>query len=130
MATIHGRGGMLYMQGSGAAALKLGEARSWSLKIDRDFSEDNALGDTWKTQLLGLMSWSGAVEGNFDAAEASPFDAVMATSVRKIYLYPDSTAPTRYYYGSVWPKLSGDVKMSDTVRFSLDFTGDGTLAQN
>lgn len=130
MATIHGRGGMLYMQGSGSNATKLGEARSWSLKIDRDFSEDNALGDTWKTQLLGLMSWSGAVEGNFDGAETSPFDAVMATSTRKIYLYPDSTTPTRYYYGAVWPKLSVDVKMSDTIRFSLDFTGDGALAQN
>lgn len=130
MATLHGRGGMVYLQGSGSNALKLGEARSWTLKIDRTFSEDNALGDSWKTQLLGLMSWSGSIEGNLDSAETSPFDASMATSTKKIYLYPDSTSTSRYYYGTVWPKLSVDVKMTDTVRFTLDYDGDGTLAAN
>lgn len=130
MATLHGRGGMVYLQGSGAAATKLAEARSWSLNIDKELSEDNALGDSWVTQLAGFLSWSGSCELNFDTVETSPFDAATATAVKKLYLYPDSTATTRYYYGNVWPTLSVDDTMTEVMRGSLEFTGDGQIAAN
>lgn len=130
MATIHGRGGMVYAQGSGANATKLGEARSWAFNIDRELNEDNALGDSWRTQLLGIMSWSGSIEGNLDTAETSPFDAATATSTKKLYLYPDATVTARYYYGTVWPRLSVDSPLADVARFTLDFEGDGQLAAN
>lgn len=121
---------MVYLQGSGANATKLAEARSWSINVDRELSEDNALGDTWVTQLMGFLSWSGACELNFDTAETSPFDAATATAVKKLYLYPDAATTARYYYGNVWPTLSVDDSLTDAMRGSLDFTGDGQLAAN
>lgn len=128
MATWHGKGGMVYLQGSGSTATKLGDAREWTIDIDRELDEDNALGDTWRTQLSGMLSWTGSVEGNCDNAETSPFDAATATSTRALYLYYLAGTVARYYYGSVWPKLSVTSGVSGTARYSLDFDGDGQLA--
>lgn len=130
MATLHGRGGMLYLQGSGANATKLGEVREWSINIDRATDDDSAMGDTWGTKLTGILTWSGRATGNLDSAETSPFDAATNTSSRRIYLYPDDSATARYYYGTVWPRLSVDASLAGTERFTLDFEGTGQLAAN
>lgn len=119
---------MVYLQGSGAAATKLGEAREWTIDIDRELAEDTAMGDTWRTQLKGVQSWSGSVAGNFDTAETSPFDAALATTVKSFYLYPSAAAYTSYYYGSVWPTLSVRGGLGAIVSFDLSFEGDGQLA--
>lgn len=130
MATLHGKGGMVYLQGSGANATKVGEARSWSINIDKPLAEDTALGDTWRTQLVGILGWSGSVAGNLDTVETSPFDAATATATKKLYLYPAAGTTTAYYYGTVWPTLSVDDPIGDIIRFTLNFTGDGQLAAN
>ena len=130
MATLHGRGGMVYLQGSGATATKLGQARTWSIDIDKDLAENNALGDSWVTQLAGLLKWKGKCDGNFDTAETSPFDAAAQTGTKKLYIYPDSTSTTTYYYGTVHPKLSVTGGFNEVTRFSLTFDGDGQLAKN
>ncbi len=128
MTTIHGKGGMVYLQGSGGVATKLGEARTWRIDIDRELDEDEAMGDTWRTQTMGLLSWSGSIEGNTDTAETSPFDAATATAVKALYLYPLATSTARFYSGTVWPKLSIEVGVGGTSRYTLDFEGDGTLS--
>lgn len=120
---------MVYLQGSGAAATKLGEARTWSIDIDRAVDEDNALEDTWVTQTGGFLSWSITVEGNLDTAETSPFDAATATAVKNLYLYPQASVAARYYYGTIWPRLSVNAGVGGTARFTLTGTGDGQLAQ-
>jgi hypothetical protein len=130
MATIHGKGGMVYLQGSGNAATMLGEARSWKIAIDSETDEDNALGDTWKTSLKGLMGWNMSVEGNFDTAETSPFDAATASTVKTVYLYPVAASTARYYYGSCWPKLNVEAGLGGTARFTLDADGSGAISLN
>lgn len=121
---------MLYLQGSGANATKLGECRSWRIDIDRETDEDNAMGDTWKTAITGFLSWSVSIEGNLDTAETSPFDAATATATKKIYLYPVASSTTAYYYGTIWPKLSVEVGIGGVARFTLDGDGDADLAKN
>lgn len=128
MSTLHGKGGMVYLQGSGAAATKLGEVREWSIDIDKELAEDTAMGDTWRSQLAGIVSWSGSIDGNLDTAETSPFDAAIASSVKAWYLYPNAAAPTLYYYGSIWPTLSVSGGLGGIVSFSLSFEGDGALS--
>src|SRR5205814_864790 len=105
---------MVYLQGSGANATKLGEAHKWTIKTDSNQSDDGSFGDTWETSLRGRLKWSGSVDLNLDSAETSPFDAATATSTRKLYLYPDSSAVTTYYYGTIWPNLSATVDLKDT----------------
>jgi len=130
MATLHGLGGMVYLQGSGSAAIKLGEARTWRINVDAAMDEDNALGDSWRTQLKGLQSWSGSMEGNVDTASTLAWDAGTNTAVRKMYFYHTGSATTQYYYGTVWPKLSIEAGIAAVARFTLDFDGDGQLAAN
>lgn len=129
MGTLHGKGGLLYLAGSGVA-VKIGECKKWSFNIDKELAPDDAMGDTWKTQLMGLLSWSGSIEGNFDSAQITPFEAATATSTKNIYLYPDSTSLTKYYYGMCWPKLSVDVDKGSVESFTCSFEGDGQLAAN
>lgn len=130
MSTLHGRDGMVYLQGSGAAATKFGEAREWNIDIDRELADDAAMGDTWRTQLAGVLSWSGSIAGNLDTAETSPFDAATALAVKAWYLYPSSAAATLYYYGNIWPTLSISGGLGGAVSFDLSFEGDGQLAAN
>lgn len=128
--SLHGRGGMLYLQGSGATAIKIGSARKWEVKIDRKLDEANAFGDTWEVALEGIRPWSVSVEGNLDTTDRTPYDAAVATSPRKCYLYPDLTNSSNYYYGTVWPKMDVTVGIDNVARYTLDGQGDGAVSIN
>lgn len=131
MATLHGKGSVLYMSDGTAAAVQVTEAAEWSLDLDFDTEPDPALGDTWETNLKGLQRWSGAFSGNFDDAQDTLWDAATATTAAKFYLYPASATTTRYYYGNIWPKpLSVDGSVTGKENFSLSFVGEGQLAKN
>ena len=132
MATLHGRNAVVYLQGSAATAVQISEANEWTINVDAQEVDDPAFGDTWRTKLRGLLQANGNVTGNFDTAQAgnAAFEAAIATSSRRLYLYPDAAVSARYYYGNVWPKLSVDVKVTDKGNFSMDFDVDGQLAVN
>lgn len=128
MATIHGKGGMVYLHAAAASPAKWGEARTWRINIDRAMDEDNALGDTWRTQLAGLLSWSGSIEANVDTADANPFTAATATSAWFMEIYPVASVTARFYSGQIWPKLSVEGGIAGVSRATLDFDGEGTLS--
>lgn len=131
MATLHGKGSVLYMNdGSAAAAVQISETAEWSIDAEFDTEPDPALGDSWATSLKGLMSFSGSFSGNFDDAQDTLWDAFLASTTSKFYLYPDSSQTGRYYYGNIWPKLSVDGSVDGKENFSLDFEGSGQLAKN
>lgn len=129
MATIHTKGAIVYLQGSGSDAVTLTEAGDVSIDIDYDLEADSAFGDTWETKLKGLLRYSGSIAGNFDTAQSLLFDAIGQTSARKMYVYPDRATSGRYYYGTVWPKLSTTLPIG-LAKFSASFNGDGQLALN
>ena len=129
MATIHGKNAHVYLQGSGSDAVPIVEAGEFSLDIDFGLEMDAAFGDTWETNVKGLLKYTGAINGNFDTAQTTLFDALTATSARKMYVYPDRASTGRYYYGTVWPKLSTTVPMG-LAKFAVAVTGDGQLALN
>lgn len=137
MATIHGRGGMVYLQGSGANATKLGECRSWRIDIDAEYEENTEFADPasaedapWVQKDVVALRWGGRVEGNLDTVETSPFDAVKARATKKLYLYPVASSTSRYYYGTIWPRLSVEVGVSGIARFDLEFDGNGEIGSN
>lgn len=130
MATLHGRNAVVYLQGSGAQAEVLSEAAEWHITLDFELGDDGAFGDTWVTQLKGRMRWTGSLSGNLDTAQALMFDAATATSSRKIYVYPDRSDTTKYYYGTCFPKLTADVTLTSVSKFSGSLEGDGQLALN
>ena len=129
MATLHAKNAIVYMQGSGTEAQTLTEAAEVSIDIDYDTETDSAFGDTWETRLKGLIRYNGSVNGNFDTAQALLFDAITQATSRKMYVYPDRATTTRYYYGTVWPRLSVGLPIGRAT-FSVSFEGDGALSAN
>ena len=131
MATVHGKNAHVYLQGSGSEAVPITEANEWTFDFGADFSPDNAFGDTWESNLKGLNKFSGTIAGNFDTAQSTMFDAISATSERKLYLYPDRATTGRYYYATVWPTLSGTMPGTGTAKFAMRLMGASNyLAQN
>jgi hypothetical protein len=128
MPNFHGRNGIVYLQGAGATADLLSQAADWSIDVDFDLSNSNFMGDTWETANRGLSKFRGTFNGNFDGATTLPFDAAVATTARKFYVYPDRATPTAYYYGSCWPKVSIKGGTKANVGFSASWTGDGPLS--
>lgn len=130
MATLHGRNAVVYLQGSGSDAIVLTEAAEWHLSLDSELADDGAFGDSWLTQVKGRMSWNGSLNGNLDTSQSLVFDAATASSSRKIYLYPDRSSTSRYYYGTCYPKLTVDVTLTGVAKFSGSIEGDGQIALN
>jgi hypothetical protein len=135
MATLHGLGGIVYMASTpSGAATPLGEARSWTIHIDQDLVEKTeGFGQVWKTYLLASTGWKAQIDGNFDTANTTPFDAAnqpaQATyGAVRVYIYPARSSPSRFYSGTAWPKLTVQANHTSTIRFSLDLTGDGALS--
>lgn len=124
-----GKNAIVYL-GTGGVATTLTEAGEWTLDVDFDEEEDTAFGDTWETQLKGILRASGTLAGNLDTAQANVFAAATATISVTLYLYPDRATTARYYYGNIWPKLSVNVPKGGVAKFSGSFKVDGQLAQN
>ena len=107
MATLSARNAIVYLQGSGSDAVTLTEAGDVQITLDYELIDDTCFGDLgWQTNMQGLKNWNGTVTANFDTTQQLLMHAYEADAVRKMYVYPERTAATKYYYGSVWPKLS------------------------
>ena len=111
-------------------AVKISETAEWSLDVDFDEDPDPAIGDSWETRLKGLLRFSGSFSGNFDDAQDDLWDAAVASTSSKFYLYPTTASTGRYYYGNIWPKVSVAGGVTGKETFEVSFTGDGQLAKN
>lgn len=131
MTTLFGRNATVYIQGSAATAQPLAEAVEWHITIDKELGDDGAFGDTWKTQLAGRHMWTGAIAANFDTASNLLWDAVTYdTNVRKIYLYPNASTPTVYYYGTCFVKMSADMPLTGVAKTPVTLEGSDALSRN
>ena len=134
MATLHGKNSRLYMNGGTGDAEPVAEAMEWSIDVDFDTDPDPALGDDWETRLKGLMRFSGSFSGNFDDAQDTLFDAAISETPASFYLYPAqkgaASSVARYYYGTIWPKVSLSGGVSSKISDSVSFEGQGPLAKN
>ena len=131
MATLHFRNAtVLLAPDSTSVAQTITEARTFDLTVDgAELEEDNAFGDTWKTQLAGLLSWSVSFEANWDTAQKTIWQA--ATQIVgpvRFYGYLDAATMTRFYSGFGWVKFSASGSVNGVGRVQVDLTGDGALA--
>lgn len=130
MSRIHGKGGVVYLSAGNTAAQLLSQAAEYDISADFDTVNVPVLGDTWDTMLQGLRKWSGTISGPFDSTQTLAWDAMSAANPSNLYIYPQASVPTAYYYGTVWPKLNIKGGVGGAVSFSSAFTGTGTLGKN
>jgi hypothetical protein len=83
-----------------------------------DKIEVTAFGDLNKTYVQGLPDLQGSFKGFWDDTESKPFTGASSTDGVKMYLYPSSDAPTKYWYGPAWLDVTMDVPVSGSVSIS------------
>jgi len=127
VATYHGKAGLVYLSTTGTgAAVNVGNLSAWSLSLKTDRVEDTAFGATNKTYKQGLADRSGNISGFFDDTNvANLITSSDSTDGIKMYIYPASTAATKYFYGPAWLDLSFDSSVTGMVTFSGSFQANG-----
>lgn len=129
---IHGKSAVIYVGANGAAATLISEQVDWSIDLDATFVETTPLNQLWKQSVKGLMGFTGAFAGNFDPSSNQLFKASTSSVVEAFYLYPQSSSPTAYYYGTAWVQLGKIAAGSTTAKASNSFKlmGYATLNTN
>jgi hypothetical protein len=128
--SIHGKNGIVYLQGAAGAAQPLSQSADWQIDLDYDLAENNVMGDVWKGNNRGLNNYKGQLSGNLDTTSRLLLDAYLQTTPRAFYIYPDRAQPLNYYYGTIWPKLTVKGGIKGNATFSGGFTGDGAFGVN
>lgn len=123
MSRLHGRNAILYLQGSGNEAEVFSNASSYQIDVDFDTVDVSQLGDDWAKTIRGQAKWSGSFEGAYETGSRLAWDAMMANTERKFYLYPNKAAMTQYYYGTCWATCGIKGGVSAAVTYSAKLTG-------
>lgn len=132
MAKYHGRGGLVYLSTSGTGnATSFANLNAWTLNYNTDKAEVTAFGDANKTYVQGLPDVQGTFTGFWtDDGAANLFTAVASTDGVKLYLYPNSSAITKYAYGPAWIDCSVSTPVSGAVTISASFAANGSWGLN
>lgn len=122
MATLHGRAAKITL-----GASPIGEAREWTINVTRNMDEDEAFGDSWRTQLPGIKEWSGTMEFNYDPAVTALHAAALGDVVVALEFFPVASG-TAKYSGNAWADFDLTAGVGGTMRGTMTFTGEGALA--
>jgi hypothetical protein len=121
MARIHGRRGLIYLDGAGGGnASPLAFQSKWEISFTTDKDDVTSFGDPNKTYVAGLPDADGSFSGFYDDSTAQTYLSAADGIARAFYLYPSSSKMTQYWYGMIFPdfKADGDVGSSVTVSSS------------
>ena len=127
MAVYHGRQGVIYLSTTGSGnASQVIKMNEWSIDRSTDTVEVTSFGDANKTYVQGLPDLKGTFSGFWDESESKPFTASNSNDGCKLYLYPASSATSKYWYGPAWLSVSMDVSVSDAVKLAGSFSANGS----
>jgi hypothetical protein len=113
--------------GSNAVA----EIRSFSIEETGDTLEDTSMGDSARTYLASLTSWSGTVDVFWDETDTSGQGALDVGSSVTLNLYPEGdTAGDTYYSGTaIVTSKSVSSSFDGMVEASFGVQGSGALTE-
>ena len=115
---------------AGAAAVPVVGATGWTFDGTTDKSDSTALGDSNKTQVVGLANANGTINFIWDDTSSTLFVAAESGEAVNMYLYRDAAnAPTHYRYGTAYVDISEDVNKDGTVGGSATFSAASSWAR-
>jgi hypothetical protein len=130
VAAYAGRKGVIYMSTTGTGvAVSVVNMKTWSLNMPTDKIEVTAFGDANKKYVQGLPDVTGDMSGWWDDTSDALYDASRSTDGVKMYLYPSTDAPSKYWYGPAWVDFSIDVDVSGAIEVSASFAANGSWGQ-
>ncbi len=130
MAKYSGKKGVVYIStsGTGAATAIVG-LNEWSLDMKTERHDTTEFGASNKTTVQGFPDVTGRLAGFWDDTSDSLYDASRSADGCKLYLYPASTAATKYWYGPAWVDFSITTGASDAIKVSATFSANGDWGQ-
>ena len=126
MAVYHGNKGVVYISttGTGTASNVVSQT-AWTLDLSTDLVETTSFGDTNKTYVQGLRNIQGTLSGFWNDLESKLFTGSTSSDGVKIYLYPASTAPSKYVYGPAWISVTMETGVADAAQVNASFSANG-----
>ncbi len=121
MATYKGDGGLLKV-----GTTTVGEVLGWSVEQQTDVIEDTAMGDTAKTFVAGLTSWTGSCEAILSDSDAGQLLLDNGSSQTDLDFYFDSTT-SAYKGNAIVTNISSSASIGDMMKVSITFQGTGAL---
>lgn len=107
------------------------EIRSFSIEETGDTLEDTSMGDSARTYLASLTSWSGSVDVFWDETDTNGQGALDVGSSVTLNLYPEGdTAGDTYYTGTaIVTGKSISSAFDGMVEASVSVQGTGALTE-
>ena len=106
----------------------IAEIRSYSVEETSDTVETTSMGDTARTHLASLTSFSGSIDVFWDEVDTAQIALTVGTSVT-IKFYPEGTASSaKYYTGTaIVTGVSRSASFDGMVQASISVQGTGAL---
>jgi len=107
----------------------IGELRNYSLSHSSDTVEDSVIGDTYRTRLATMKTWSASGDLYWDETNAGQL-LITIGSVVTLNLYPEGDTAGDIYYGgaAIVTKFDISASFDGIVEGSIAFEGNGALS--
>ncbi len=124
MATKLGREGLIKL-----SSTTIGELRNYALTHTSDTVEDSVLGDTYRTRLASMKSFSVSGDLYWDEGDAGQLLITIGSSVT-LNLYPEGgTTGDVYYSGAaIVTQFNVSASFDGIIEGSIAFEGNGPLS--
>ena len=127
MAILKGDNGEIQTGGTAwdTGSQVVGEIKSWTVDQSADTIESSVMGDTAKTFVAGMTSWTASCEALLDGADAGQQTLDVGATVT---LRLSTDGATETYAGSaIVTSISTSAAIGDMVSASISFQGTGAL---
>ena len=124
MATKLGREGLIKL-----SSTTIGELRNYALTHSSDTVEDSVLGDTYRTRLASMKSFSVSGDLYWDETDAGQLLITIGSSVT-LNLYPEGATTGDVYYSgaAIVTQFNVSAAFDGIIEGSIAFEGNGALS--
>jgi predicted secreted protein len=124
MATKLGRDGLIKI-----SSTTIGELRNYALTHTSDTVEDSVLGDTYRTRLASMKTWSASGDLYWDEGDAGQLLITIGSQVT-LNLYPEggSTGDVYYSGAAIVTQFNVSASFDGIIEGQISFEGNGVLS--
>ena len=125
MANHTGSEGLVKVGGTNTVA----EVRSWSLSHEAETIEDTAMGDSFRSHVAGLQTWSGSCDVFWDETDTNGQVAMSPGSSLTVGFYPEgaSSGDTYFQGTALITSVERSAELDGMVEASVSLQGVGGL---
>lgn len=107
----------------------IAEVKSYSVEENADTIETTSMGDSARTYVPSLTSFSGTIECHWDESDTTGQGAMTIGAEVALNLYPEGDASGDTYYSgtAIITNVSRQAAMDDIVGATYTFQGTGAL---